>query len=89
MSDLAKQLSLSSANIPFLESKTWIANDVNSDYWKVAKSGYSMVVDSNTPKSHLTTIIFKKEICSNGLLTDDLYLASIILAGFPAIILAG
>lgn len=73
MSDLAKQLSLSSANIPFLESKTWIANDVNSNYWEVAKSSHSVVVNSNTPKSHLTTIIFKKEICSNGLLTDDLF----------------
>jgi len=53
--------------------KAWIANDINDNYWEIAKSSYSVDVNKYTPKQHLTKVIFKKKICPNGYLTDSLY----------------
>jgi len=59
---------------PLVENGTsWIANDIKEPFWNVAKLGKSVEVDSNTPKSHLTKIIFSKTISSFGLLTDEIY----------------
>ncbi|PKH86882.1 hypothetical protein [Colwellia sp. Bg11-28] len=51
----------------------WIANDINASFWNVAKLEKNIEVDSNTPKSHLTEIIFSKKISSFGILTDEIY----------------
>jgi len=56
-----------------IKTINWIANDVEEPFWNVAKLGKSVEVDSNTPKSHLTKIIFSKAISSFGLLTDEIY----------------
>ncbi|WP_105181575.1 hypothetical protein [Pseudoalteromonas sp. T1lg21] len=53
--------------------KEWIANDITSNFWLVAKSGYSNNVDSNTPRDKLEKISFEKEICPGGFLTDSLF----------------
>jgi hypothetical protein len=55
------------------KSKTWIANDITCNYWLVAKSGYAINVNNNTPKQRLVKISFKKEICPGGFLTDSLF----------------
>ena len=41
--------------------KAWIANDINDNYWEIAKSSYSVDVNKYTPKQHLTKVIFKKK----------------------------
>jgi len=52
---------------------SWIANDIKDPFWNVAKLGKSVEVDSNTPKAHLTKIIFSKTISAFGLLTHEIY----------------
>lgn len=53
--------------------KAWIANDITSNFWLVAKSGSSIYVDNNTPKDKLEKVSFEKEICPGGFLTDNLF----------------
>jgi len=61
-------------NIPTVKNViNWVANDIRALFWNVAKLGKSVEVDSNTPSSHLTKIIFSKSISSFSLLTDEIY----------------
>lgn len=72
MNVLAKNIA-PNMDVKLLQNKTWIANDINDNYWEVAKSSFGVCVDESTPKAHLSKIIFEIEICPKGYLTDSLF----------------